>query len=226
MSMSGTMPMMVGGNTPGGMDNMMGNMGDMDQTMGQMMGMMKRMNAHMSRMEAMMAQMSGTMPMTGTGSMMAGGSMDDMMGKGGMMGATQAPTTTMAPGAGKGPGPRAGANSSAERSADFGGTEVKVTPVNLASPSGDSLDFTVDFEGALSSPDLDLAPLAQLVIGDQSVAADSWKVNFDHGHHVNGTLSFPLEQVKTALIDGANVELTVAQPDGGSPAVFTWDSAK
>jgi hypothetical protein len=158
--------------------------------------------------------------MTGTGSMMAGGSMDDMMG------ATQAPTTTMTPGAGKGPGPRAGANSSAERSADFGGTEVKVTPVNLASPSGDSLDFTVDFEGALPSPDLDLAPLAELVIGDQTVAADSWKVNFDHGHHVNGTLSFPLEQVKNALTDGAKVELTVAQPDGSSPAVFTWDSAK
>ena len=56
--------------------------------------------------------------------------------------------------------------------------------------------------------------------------ADSWKVNFDHGHHVNGTLSFPLEQVKNALTDGAKVELTVAQPDGSSPAVFTWDSAK
>ena len=142
-----------------------------------------------------------------------------------MLGATPAPTDHVTPGAGKGPGPRAGASSPAERSADLGDTLVKVTPVNLASPSGDSLDFTVDFEGALPSPDLDLAPLAQLQIGDQTVTADSWKVNFDHGHHVNGTLSFPLEQVKTALTAGAKVELTVTQPDGGSPAVFSWDSA-
>lgn len=145
------------------------------------------------------------------------------MGEGGMMGGTQPMTDTMGAGAGNGPGPQAAAATADEREAELGGISVKVTPVNLADPSGETLDFSVDLEAQGQALDFDVAPLAKLMVGSQEVAASSWKVNFDHGHHVNGTLSFPLADVASALTPGAKVMVHIEQPDGGGNAMLNWD---
>ena len=87
-----------------------------------------------------------------------------------------------------------------------------MTPVNLDDPSGETLDFSVDLEAQGQALDFDVAPLAKLMVGSQEVAASGWKVNFDHGHHVNGTLSFPLADVAAALTPGAKIMVHISNP--------------
>jgi hypothetical protein len=118
-----------------------------------------------------------------------------------------------------------GASSAAageERKGAAGGIEIKATPVNLAERSGETLDFSVDLEAQGQSLDFDVAPLAMLMVGSEEFAASGWKVNFDHGHHVNGTLSFDLAEVEPALSAGGTLMLHVGVPEGGQ-AMLTWD---
>ncbi len=118
------------------------------------------------------------------------------------------------------------ASAAAARSAELGGISVKVTPANLADHSGDMLDFSVDLEAQDKALDFDLAKLAKLMVGSQEVAAAGWKVNFDHGHHVNGTLSFPLAEIGAALTPGAQIMLHISQPDGAGQAMLEWEMAE
>ncbi len=125
------------------------------------------------------------------------------------------------------PGRQAGCSPAAEaHSAELGEISVKVTPANLDDRSGETLDFSVDLEAQGQALDFDVAKLAKLMVGSQEVAASGWKVNFDHGHHVNGTLSFPLADIAAALTPGTKVMVHISQPDGAGQAMFDWDVAE
>lgn len=120
----------------------------------------------------------------------------------------------------------AGAPAAEAHSAELGEISVKATPVNLDDRSGETLDFSVDLEAQGQALDFDVAKLAKLMVGSQEVAASGWKVNFDHGHHVNGTLSFPLADIAAALTPGTKIMLHISQPDGAGEAMFDWDVAE
>jgi hypothetical protein len=115
------------------------------------------------------------------------------------------------------------AAASEQRTATVGAIEVKVAPVNLFDPSGETLDFSVDLEAQGQPLDLDLAAMANLVIDGEETSATGWKVNFDHGHHINGTLSFPLADVAGTLTKGATVMIHIDKPDGEGHAMFNWE---
>jgi hypothetical protein len=109
-------------------------------------------------------------------------------------------------------------------SAELGGIQIKVTPVNLADPTGATLDFTVDLEAqGGQSLNHDLAELAVLMVGGREVAPSAWTVNYDHGHHVNGTLSFPLADVEEDLLGGGTVMVHINAPEGEGQAMFDWE---
>jgi hypothetical protein len=56
--------------------------------------------------------------------------------------------------------------------------------------------------------------------------SSGWKVNFDHGHHVNGTLSFPLDDITSTLKPGAKIMLHINQTDGDGQAMLDWEVAE
>jgi len=170
-----------------------------------MMGQMPMM--HGMNMSGMMHQMPMMQGMN-MGSMMQGG-----MEMGGMMGQ---------PGAGQ---PNATAGKPAAdgvQSGELGAIAVKVTPPDLSTLTGDSLDFVVDLNATGASLAFDLADLATLRIGDQTLDATAWVVAFDHNHHVNGVLSFPAP----AGDRGDAAVLTLADPAGGAALVLTWPAAE
>jgi hypothetical protein len=62
-----------------------------------------------------------------------------------------------------------------------------------------------------------------LMVGGKEIEASGWTVNFDHGHHVNGTLSFPLADVEEDLLGGGPVMVHIEDPAGGAQAMFSWE---
>ena len=203
---------MMGGQTQGGM-GMMGQMPMMGTVIivapMPMGGMMQQggmgMMGQMPMMQGMMSggMMSGGMDM---GSMMGGG----MMGQGADSGRPE-----MA-------GPAAAAAGSDEQSGKLGAIDVKVTPPDLSNVQGDTIDFTVDLNATGADLGLDLAALATLKIGDRETPATAWTVEFDHGHHVKGALSFPAD--KAGAVESAT--LTLTDPAGGAALSLTWPAAE
>jgi len=180
------------------------------ENMQMMMQMMMMMH-----MQHMMSNMCMAQGMMGEG-MMGEGMMGEGMMGGGMMGGGQAPAEVQV---------EADAPGHEEHSAELGGIEIKVSPVNLNDLQGETLDFDVDLEAQGASLDLDVAKLALLMVGGQEVAASSWTVNFDHGHHVNGTLSFPLAGLEDELTSGAEIMLHMNGAAGEGQAMFSWEIA-
>src|SRR5690606_25114169 len=88
-------------------------------------------------------------------------------------------------------GPAAAAATDNAQSGTLGAIDVKVTPPDLSNIQGDTIDFTIDLNATGADLGLDLAPLATLTIGGHEMAATAWTVEFDHGHHVKGALTFP-----------------------------------
>jgi len=203
---------MMGGQTQGGM-GMMGQMPMMGTVIivapMPMGGMMQQggmgMMGQMPMMQGMMSggMMSGGMDM---GSMMGGG----MMGQGADSGRPE-----MA-------GPAAAAAGSDEQSGKLGAIDVKVTPPDLSNVQGDTIDFTVDLNATGADLGLDLAALATLKIGDHEMPATAWTVKLDHGHHVNGVLSFPAHM--SGPVESAT--LTITDPEGGETLSLTWPAAE
>ncbi len=50
------------------------------------------------------------------------------------------------------------------------------------------------------------------------MAATAWTVEFDHGHHVKGTLTFPAHM--SGPVESAT--LTLTDPAGGAALALTW----
>jgi len=164
--------------------------------------------------------MMGQMPMMQ--GMMSGGMMSGGMDMGGMMGGGM-----MGPGAAAGRPETAGpgaaaATGSDEQSGKLGAIDVKVTPPDLSNIQGDTIDFTVDLNATGTDLGLDLASLATLKIGDHEMPATAWTVKLDHGHHVNGILSFPAHM--SGPVESAT--LTVTDPEGGAALALTWPAAE
>jgi hypothetical protein len=211
--------MMGGGMMGGGMDH------DHMQMMMQMM-MMQMMMHHMQHMMDESGMMGGGMI---GGGMMGGGMMGGGMMGGGAGAGENDGQQDSSPASGEHQNHQDGTPDAApaaaageERSGKAGDIEVKATPVNLAARSGETLDFSVDLEAQGQPLDFDVAPLAKLMVGSEEFAAGGWKVNFDHGHHVNGTLSFDLSAVEPALAAGGKLMLHIGVPDGGE-AMLSWD---
>ena len=154
--------------------------------------------------------------------MMGEGMMGQGMMDGGMMGgaadAAQAPAAAQVE--------ADGAAGHEEHSAELGDIEIKVSPVNLGNPQAETLDFDVDLEAEGENLALDLAAMAVLMVGGQEVAASNWTVNFDHGHHVNGTLSFPLAGLEDEMTGGAEIMLHVNDAAGDGHTMFSWEIAE
>ena len=245
MPMSGTMPMAgMGG---GDMGEMMEMMAEMQEMMAEMQGMMAgEMMANGQMQGGMMAGqtqggmgMMGQMPMMGTVIIVAPMPMGGMMQQGGiemmgqmpmmqgMMGGGMDMGGMMGQGADSsrpgmaGPAAAAAADSD-EQSGKLGDIDVKVTPPDLTNVQVNTIDFIVDLNATGADLGLDLAALATLKIGGHEMPATAWTVEFDHGHHVRGVLSFPAD------VSGAveSATLSLADPAGGEALSLTWPAAE
>jgi hypothetical protein len=103
-----------------------------------------------------------------------------------------------------------------------GAVTVVIKPLNLAAP-GDSLDFEVILDTHSVDLSMDLAELATLTDGDgREVHAMLWDAARG-GHHVSGTLSFP---VTTAggekLLVGASQLTLIIRDVGVAERRFVW----
>lgn len=219
---------------------------DMQQRMSEMQGMMAEMQGMMAEMQGMMAGgmmgggasggmgqpqgggMMSQMPMMGAvimvmpmpmqGGMMQGGMMQGM-NMGSMMGGQNAPQ--------RGPSVASDAQGDANPAAapqtvTLGDIAVKVTPPDLTNLQGETIDFIVDLNATGVDLSFDLAKHATLLIGDQRMPAEAWKVTLDHDHHVAGVLKFPAHM--QGAVDGATVVFT--DPAGGPEASVSWTTAE
>lgn len=103
-----------------------------------------------------------------------------------------------------------------------GNVSVEVTPINL-NQADTSLDFEVVMNTHSVDLGMDLASLATLEVDNgRSVSATLWDAT-PGGHHVSGTLSFPVTADEALLLDNAT-RLTMTIRDVDAPErVFTWD---
>ncbi len=109
----------------------------------------------------------------------------------------------------------------ATRTDQQGAVVVEVTPLNLDQP-GRTLDFRVSMETHSVDLSMDLATLATLATDTGlQVEAISWDGPLG-GHHVSGTLSFPVTAEGKALLEGASeLTLTIRSVDAEA-RVFAW----
>lgn len=213
--MQGGMPMggqMQGGQMQGGMP-MGGQMQGQQMQGGMMGGQMPMMGTVIIVAPMPMGGMMGQMPMMQgmmSGGMMQGMDMGGMMGQGAAAGQ---------PGMA---GPAAAIAGRGEQGGKLDAIDVKVTPPDLSNIQGDTIDFTVDLNATGADLGLELAALATLKIGDHAMPATAWTVKLDHGHHVNGVLSFPAHM--SGPVESAT--LTITDPAGGAALDLTWPAAE
>lgn len=102
-----------------------------------------------------------------------------------------------------------------------GAIVVSVTPLNLGQPA-DSLNFDVSLDTHSVDLSMDLAVLSALTTDNgKSVAPIIWDAPLG-GHHVSGTLSFPVFSEGTSILDGART-LTLTMKDVAAPErTFIW----
>lgn len=112
-----------------------------------------------------------------------------------------------------------------ERSDEQGAVSVVVTPLNLDKP-GQTLDFEVSMNTHSVDLSMDLATLATLTTDTGlTVQAKAWD-GPRSGHHVSGTLSFPMSGDSTSVLMSAT-ELTLTLRDVDAPErEFEWELAK
>ncbi len=212
---------MGGQAAPTGNSCMMMSQAMMDQGMmkGGMMSSMAEMHAMMAEMHAQMAMMSMMSDMPG---MMGQG----MMGQGGMMGQS-APPTDMAPKSSTDPASAVSSTAttatSSAQTETVGELEIKLTPLDLSNLAAETIAFTVDLNSSSGDIKVDLAKLAFIEAG-MEVEAAAWDVVLDHGHHVQGTLTFPLTHGGGhRYLDGAkSVTVVIHAAQGDEKVSFTW----
>lgn len=106
-----------------------------------------------------------------------------------------------------------------------GAVTVKVTPLNLESPSA-TLDFAVVLDTHSVDLSMDLTQLAVLRADTGAeVAASAWPVG--SGHHFEGTLSFPAQTADgTNLLDGATRLSLIITGVDAPERLFEWSLAQ
>lgn len=103
-----------------------------------------------------------------------------------------------------------------------GAVEVDVTPSNLANP-GETLTFEVGLYTHSVNLNMDLAALSTLKTDTGlSVNASAWNGD-SGGHHVFGSLAFPVRVNGKALLAGAKVLTLVIKNVDAPERTFTWD---
>ena len=103
-----------------------------------------------------------------------------------------------------------------------GAVEFAVTPLNLSQP-GDTLDFDVSMNTHSVNLAWNLAAQSRLTTDTgREAAGKSWPEG--GGHHVDGTLTFPVKAADgTPLLAGAK-RLTLTIQNAGAPErTFVWD---
>ncbi len=103
-----------------------------------------------------------------------------------------------------------------------GAVEFAVTPLNLTQP-GDTLDFDVSMNTHSVNLAWNLAAQSRLTTDTgREAVGQSWPEG--GGHHVDGTLTFPIKAADgTPLLAGAK-KLTLTIQNAGAPErTFVWD---
>lgn len=103
-----------------------------------------------------------------------------------------------------------------------GAVTVVVKPLNLAAP-GATLDFEVILDTHSLDLSMDLAELATLTDGNgREVQATLWDAP-SGGHHVSGTLSFPVGTADGETLLAGSSQLTLIVRDVGvAERLFIW----
>ena len=120
------------------------------------------------------------------------------------------------------------ATAESEASADLtrtdsqGAVEFAVTPLNLSLP-GDTLDFDVSMNTHSVNLAWNLAAQSRLTTDTgREAAGKSWPEG--GGHHVDGTLTFPVKAADgTPLLAGAKRLTLIIQNAGAPERTFVWD---
>lgn len=105
---------------------------------------------------------------------------------------------------------------------DQGAVSVEITPLNLNN-AWESIDFQVAMNTHSVDLSMDLAALATLTTDTgHTVQATLWEAP-SGGHHVSGTLSFPVSAEAGSVLDGAKkITLTLVNVDAAE-RVFVWE---
>ena len=135
--------------------------------------------------------------------------------------ASNTPAATAAPMAAQATAMSA-ASADLTRTDSQGAVEFAVTPLNLSRP-GDTLDFDVSINTHSVNLAWNLAAQSRLTTDTgREAAGKSWPQG--GGHHVDGTLTFPVKAADgTSLLAGAK-RLTLAIQNAGAPErTFVWE---
>lgn len=108
------------------------------------------------------------------------------------------------------------------QSDEQGAVTVEITPLNLNN-AWESIDFQVAMNTHSVDLSMDLAALATLTTDTgHTVQATLWEAP-SGGHHVSGTLSFPVSAEAGSVLDGAKkITLTLVNVDAAE-RVFVWE---
>ncbi|HEX6303284.1 MAG TPA: hypothetical protein VFZ76_03780 [Anaerolineales bacterium] len=108
------------------------------------------------------------------------------------------------------------------QSDEQGAVTVEITPLNLNN-AWESIDFQVAMNTHSVDLSMDLAALATLTTDTgHTVQASLWDAP-SGGHHVSGTLSFPVSAETGPVLDGAKkITLTLVNVDAPE-RVFVWE---
>ncbi len=111
------------------------------------------------------------------------------------------------------------------RTDDQGAVSFSVQPLNLNSP-GETLDFEVSMNTHSVNLNMDVATLATLTTDNGNTSPGIAWDGGSGGHHVTGTLSFPVGVAGKSILDGATtLTLTIKNIDAPE-RVFTWSLHK
>ncbi|RPI33673.1 MAG: hypothetical protein EHM70_05270 [Chloroflexota bacterium] len=117
--------------------------------------------------------------------------------------------------------PGAAESEALTRTDEQGQVVVVVTPLNLESP-GQTLDFEVSMSTHSVDLSMNLAELATLTTDTgKSAVASHWD-GPSGGHHVLGTLSFPVEANGGSILDGAKTIMLKIADVGVPERIFEW----
>lgn len=109
-----------------------------------------------------------------------------------------------------------------ERQDNQGAVMVTITPINLDN-TGETLDFTVTLETHSVELDMDLPSLSTLKTDTGiTVKGATWNGS-SGGHHVEGTLSFPISQDGKPVLQDAKALTLMIQNVDAPERTFTWD---
>lgn len=111
------------------------------------------------------------------------------------------------------------------RSDEQGSVTFAVTPLNLDAP-GETIDFEVTMDTHSVELSWDLAAQSTLTTdtgpGTDGVAGTNWPGG--SGHHVSGTLTFPVQTADgQPLLEGARTVTLMIRDAGAAERTFTWE---